>query len=571
MVSASSTALSNPFVLFNVILILFALIHSASAASPDDWRDRSIYQLITDRFARTDGSTDALCDTQAKKRCGGSWRGIIDHLDYIQDMGFTAVWISPVVKGVDSPLAGENYHGFWQQDVTQLNSHFGTDEDLKDLSKALHDRGMFLMVDILMNNLAWPGPGSSVDYAQFPAPFNQKSSFHTYCPITNYTDPTDYQQCWLGNDEVSLADINTESPVIRKFFQDWANDFIQKYAIDGFRIDATKHVRKDFWEDFHDHVQNTYTIGEVYTEVPSEACEYMVHGLDAVLNFPLLYRIVEIFAHPENPAGNLQGTLDDLKANCTDTTLLGTFSENHDLPRFGSAIQDISNRKNAIVYAMLGDGIPVGYYGQEQEFVGGSDPDNREALWTSGYDTTSPLYQMTKRINLARNWFVRWEKSPQYNGYWRHKSKLVYSDNNVVATRKGFDMSLVSIVTNKGSTAPDFGPLTISDTNWKDGLPIVDVLSCQTTKTGAYGSFLTTLTKGEPQVRLDTAHLLPNVMLTINQVWIPIDMAGADLEKICPSTNASPLSPATTGDASVAGPRFILSLACIAMTFAAIL
>lgn len=113
------------------------------AASPAQWRSRTIYQLLTDRFARPDGSTTATCNTSDGKYCGGTWTGIIDRLDYIQGMGFDAVWISPVTKNVEGTTAyGEAYHGYWQQDLYDVNSHFGTSDDLKALAQALHGRGM---------------------------------------------------------------------------------------------------------------------------------------------------------------------------------------------------------------------------------------------------------------------------------------------------------------------------------------------------------------------------------------------------------------------------------------------
>jgi hypothetical protein len=116
---------------------------TAFAASPAEWRSRSIYQLLTDRFARPDGSTTATCDTAAGKYCGGTWTGIIDRLDYIQGMGFDAVWISPVTKNIEGDTAyGEAYHGYWQQDLYDVNSHYGSKDDLKALSQALHGRGM---------------------------------------------------------------------------------------------------------------------------------------------------------------------------------------------------------------------------------------------------------------------------------------------------------------------------------------------------------------------------------------------------------------------------------------------
>ena len=73
------------------LLVLTSISSTASALSPAEWRSQSIYQLLTDRFARTDGSTTAACDAADGIYCGGSWQGVIDKLDYIQGMGFTAV------------------------------------------------------------------------------------------------------------------------------------------------------------------------------------------------------------------------------------------------------------------------------------------------------------------------------------------------------------------------------------------------------------------------------------------------------------------------------------------------
>ena len=76
-------------------------VTGVAALSAAEWRKQSIYQVVTDRFARTDLSTTARCNTEDQVYCGGTWRGLIEKLDYIQGMGFTAVWISPVVKQID--------------------------------------------------------------------------------------------------------------------------------------------------------------------------------------------------------------------------------------------------------------------------------------------------------------------------------------------------------------------------------------------------------------------------------------------------------------------------------------
>ena len=125
-----------------------------SAASLDDWRTRTIYQVLTDRFARADGDTNAECDVVGGKYCGGSWKGITDNLDYIQGMNFDAIWISPVVEQLtESTIDGEAYTAYWAQDLYALNPHFGTQDDLNELIQAVHDRGMYIMLDVVVNHM----------------------------------------------------------------------------------------------------------------------------------------------------------------------------------------------------------------------------------------------------------------------------------------------------------------------------------------------------------------------------------------------------------------------------------
>jgi len=108
---------------------------------------------MTDRFARSDGSLVAKCNVEEGKYCGGSWRGITQRLDYIQDMGFDAICISPITQNIEGATAyGEAYHGYWQQDLYSLNTHFGTSDDLKQLGQALHSRGMVSWIRVMFED-----------------------------------------------------------------------------------------------------------------------------------------------------------------------------------------------------------------------------------------------------------------------------------------------------------------------------------------------------------------------------------------------------------------------------------
>lgn len=124
-------------------LIWLALAPTVLGAGSDSWRSRTIYQVFTDRYARTDGSTTAACDTGTADYCGGTWTGIINQLDRIQDLGFDAIWISPITHQVEGLTAdGSAYHGYWQDDIDSVNENFGTADDLKALSAELHNRDM---------------------------------------------------------------------------------------------------------------------------------------------------------------------------------------------------------------------------------------------------------------------------------------------------------------------------------------------------------------------------------------------------------------------------------------------
>lgn len=119
-------------------LALSLLISLGLAATPEEWKTRTIYQLLTDRFSRGNGDTSGCADLG--QYCGGTFKGITDHLDYIEALGFNAIWISPVPKNYEGA-----YHGYAAKDLTQINPHFGTEEELKTMVDEAHKRGKILL------------------------------------------------------------------------------------------------------------------------------------------------------------------------------------------------------------------------------------------------------------------------------------------------------------------------------------------------------------------------------------------------------------------------------------------
>jgi glycosidase len=275
------------------------------ATHVQDWRDEVVYQLIVDRFADGDVNNDFnVAPGDLGKYQGGDWQGIIDHLDYLQALGITTLWISPIVQNVDSDADIDGYHGYWQQDLTKVNSHFGDLATLRTMVAAVHDRGMKVVLDIVCNHMGQVffydinrngrpddyvngsgGPGDPiVQISEYDPPwtpggvlsFSQEGSSGR-APILFLDDPSinrvapqpallanagayhgmghienfnDVSQRTLGDFTGGLKDLATELPEVRATLIDAFANWVEQVDLDGYRIDTIKHVESDFWPVF---------------------------------------------------------------------------------------------------------------------------------------------------------------------------------------------------------------------------------------------------------------------------------------------------------------------------------
>ncbi|OJJ55916.1 hypothetical protein ASPSYDRAFT_92119 [Aspergillus sydowii CBS 593.65] len=463
------------------------------ALNADGWRSQSIYFLMTDRFARTDGSTSAPCELSQRTYCGGSWQGIINQLDYIQDMGFTAVWITPITEQIPETTAfGTGFHGYWQKNIYNVESHLGTADDIKALSKALHDRGMYLMLDVVANHMAYAGPGGSTDFSIF-TPFNSASYFHSYCPINNYDDQWQSENCYLGDNIVSLTDLNTQNSEVRSIWYDWVKDIVSEYSIDGLRLDTVKHVEKDFWPGYV-QAAGVYAVGEVLDGDPAYTCGYQASIMDGVMNYPIYYPLREAFKSSSGNMGDLYNMINSVSSNCRDPTLLGSFIENHDNARFASYTKDISQAKNVLAFIFLTDGIPIVYAGQEQHYEGGEDPYNREPVWWSGYSTQSELYQFIAATNKVRKLAI-----DNDSGYVTSRNTPFYSDSNHIAMRKGSQGSqVITLLSNYGSGGSSY-TFDLSNHGYSSGSKLVELYTCSSLQVDSSGNIPVPMSSGLPR------------------------------------------------------------------------
>lgn len=280
-----------------------------------DWRSEIVYQLLTDRFANGDHANDYRVVENAPARYhGGDWRGVEEKLDYLDNLGVTALWISPIVKNVETDAGVDGYHGYWTQDFTRLNPHFGDLLSLRRMVDQAHERGMKVILDIVVNHvgqvfyydinlngqpdervegagplIAPKGPGggetspvshiNEYDPDYDPRGVQAWTSLgeagpapvvFVYDPASNHMPPEpaifqepraynrkgrvwnwdDLDQVRLGDFPGGLKDLNTEDPEVRQALIDVFVRWVELTDLDGFRIDTLKHVEHDFWKTF---------------------------------------------------------------------------------------------------------------------------------------------------------------------------------------------------------------------------------------------------------------------------------------------------------------------------------
>lgn len=206
------------------------------------------------------------------------------------------------------------------------------------------------------------------------------------------------------------------------------------------------------------------------------------------------FSIIAAFRSTSGDMAGLADMINAVKAGaCADTSLLGTFTENHDQPRFGALTPDMALAKNVIVATMLSDGIPVIYNGQEQHYQaygGQSTPYNREAIWLSGYNEDAELFVATQRLNAARKNAISDDST-----YLTYQAYPIYQDGSTVATRKG---KMVTVLTNAGA---DGSAYTLDlDSGYDAGTQVTELLSCTTITTSDGGTLAVPMDAGQPKV-----------------------------------------------------------------------
>ena len=426
---------------------------AAQAGDTNYWKSKAVYQILTDRFAKTNMDNEGAC-TNLSTYCGGTWKGIENHLDYVAGMGFDAIWISPIVDNL-----ANGYHGYWAANWEKINANFGSEDDLKSLVDAAHNKGISVMVDVVANHVAPIGDDFSQIY-----PFNRQEHYHNDCNIDNWGDQWQVENCRLAG----LPDLNQGNSYIRGYLKDWIKGIVQKYNLDGIRIDTIPEVPKDFWSEYA-QAAGVFQMGECFNGDPAYVGPYQGH-VDGVFNYPMYYTIKDVFGSGQSMY-KIRQRYDEEGSHFQDIDATGLFVDNHDNARFLNQYHNTQGFKAALTFSLTGRGIPFYYYGSEQAYAGGNDPQNRESLWQD-MDTNSDIYKMTAAINKAR-------KAHQI---WNHPLEEKYVLDNFYAFARG---DFFVALTNNGNTLD----VTVPNAPFADGTKVCNIFypndDCQTVQGGS--------------------------------------------------------------------------------------
>ncbi len=435
---------------------------------------------------------------------GGDLKGLTEKLDYIQGLGATAIWLGPIYKNnpVQGPPGKESsgYHGYWITDFTTVDPHFGTEAELTAMVAAAHARGMKVYLDIITNHTAdiikyrecpqndcayrsradYPfsrrgGPSGKPINEGFLGDAAEHQNAANYAKLTSpdfaYTpfvpkgldkakvpgwlnDPLLYNnrgdssfrgESSILGDFAGLDDLMTAHPRVVAGMIDIFGGWIDRFKIDGFRIDTARHVNPEFWQAFvpamlqrakANGIPNFHIFGEVYDPDPGALARFTrVDGYPAVLDFAFQSAVTQVVAEGK-PTEVLAALFfrDALYAGGDAAAMqLPTFLGNHDMGRFSTFVRNANPKASddeQLARVKLGHsmllllrGVPTLYSGDEQGFVGdGGDQDARETLFPSqvavyndnrllgtqattadaNFDTAHPLYVHVQQLARLR-------------------------------------------------------------------------------------------------------------------------------------------------------------------------
>lgn len=383
-----------------------------------------LYLLMPDRFAQGEAAAADPYDGLEYKarpdrknpnaRHGGNIKGIIDRLDYLQDLGVTAIWVCPVLE---NDMPGGSYHGYATTDYYRIDPRFGTNEEWNLLIQETQKRGMKVVMDMIFNhsgvNHPWLKNKPSADWFNHPDG-DVLTNFRLSTVHDPYVSDFDKDRTVNGWFVPSMPDLNQRNPHLMRYLIQNSIWWVESSNINGIRMDTYPYADMEGMASWVDAVMNEYPnfniVGECWYDNEGGAAFWQTGSkvnpadtrLPAVMDFKLVTNGHKYFDEPTTPWTGLNGLYDHLAMDFLfpDPQNVLTFLDNHDTDRFLlKEPENLDVWKQAISYLLTSRGIPQLYYGTEilmngskegsdgfvrRDFPGGFEGDSTDAFTREG-------------------------------------------------------------------------------------------------------------------------------------------------------------------------------------------
>ena len=353
----------------------------------------ALYFVLVDRFE--DGVPDApgtVDPADPQGWHGGDLAGVQARLPWLESLGVGAVWLSPITAAQDAKVDEWGaFHAYWVEDHRAMERRFGTVEDARALSEALHARGLRLYLDMVWNHVGYGAPLTEA----------HPEWFHGRGDVVDWDDRAQAET----HDVHGLPDLAQELPAVHAYLHDASVWWLDAVQPDGFRVDAVRHLPAPFVARIGAELRAAHPgfalLGEHFEGDPYRLAErFRETGVDAVFDFPMHYAMKDVFC-ADAPVGRLAATLATDRAygdpeSAPGLAHLVPFLDNHDVPRVASVCGgDLDRVARALAFLLTTRGTPCLYQGTEVGQLGAEEPANRADMV---FDPDHPLVATTRGL-----------------------------------------------------------------------------------------------------------------------------------------------------------------------------
>jgi cyclomaltodextrinase len=371
---------------------------------PDWVQDAIFYQILPDRFYNADPSNDPPNDqpidftgrVEGDRFYGGDLKGILARLDYLRELGITALYLNPVFASV-------SHHNYDVDDYERVDPQLGTEDDLRRLADTLHQHGMRLILDGVFNHV-----GIHFFAFQDLLAHQERSPYRDWFYVERFPVKVEGNPSyWAWWNIPYMPKLRHENPLVRRYLLNVVARWTREYQLDGWRLDVPNEVPDRFWREFRPVVRRINPQAVIIGEIWGDAGHWLQGDMfDSVMNYLWRGAVLDWIAHRRIKPSQFDQRMQNLLIRYPRQSLYAMYNmlSSHDTPRFRHECGgDLRRMKLGLLLQFTAIGAPAIYYGDEIGLEGSGIPDNRRPMrWELSHEERELLNYVKQLIALRK-------------------------------------------------------------------------------------------------------------------------------------------------------------------------